>query len=214
MTEQRFKSFALEGPCCAGKTTLGHGLIGALTGKDVAYVRDYSDFVGGGRFLPPPVPQSLTDEETALKEFLCIEAERIKLPLSLPREVIIIDRSIHTLIAHCVALERMTGVSYGTLAKHILCDSKVPLWPDFVLYLDTPSEIINIRNNGKFANDSIFINPDFNTGIRSYFLELCRSGSPPVIWLDASQDKMSLRRNAEAQTFDFWRTGGRTSQSV
>jgi hypothetical protein len=43
---------ALEGPCCAGKTTLGRLLVGALSDLRVAFVPCYADHAGGGRFLP------------------------------------------------------------------------------------------------------------------------------------------------------------------
>ncbi len=199
MTNRRGQSVALEGPCCAGKTTLGRGLIDDFTGLTVAYVNDYSDHVGGGRFLPPPVPSSLIEEERTLGAFLLIEAERTKHLGSSSSDLILIDRSVHTLLAHCNALERMIGVAYGTLAQRVLTQSNIPVWPDLVLYLDIPTEAIDDRNKGKFALDSIFINAEFNAGIRSYFEQLADAGRLTVAWLDATLDPLKLRSLAKTR---------------
>jgi uridine kinase len=43
---------ALEGPCCAGKTTLSRLLARELADLSVALVPCYADHAGGGRFLP------------------------------------------------------------------------------------------------------------------------------------------------------------------
>lgn len=198
MTNRRGQSVALEGPSLAGKTTLGRGLIGDFSGLTVAYVNDYSDHVGGGRFLPPPVPSSVTEEERTLNAFLVIEAERTEHLRPLSSDLILIDRSVYTLLAHCNALERMTGVPYGTVAQRILTQSTIPVWPDLVLYLDIPTETINDRNKGKFALDSIFVDAEFNAGIRSYFKQLANAVPPTVAWLDATLDRLELRRLAKA----------------
>ncbi len=69
---------AVEGPCCAGKTTLSRGL---LERDDRAsrsrHVHCYADHVGGGRFLPRPVPESVPEDQAAIRALLQIEAERV-----------------------------------------------------------------------------------------------------------------------------------------
>lgn len=186
-------SIALEGPCCAGKTTLGHGLMGDLAELAPIYVRDYSDYVGGGKNLPPPVPVSLTEERRTLRRFLRIEAARTAHCQSFPERVILIDRSIHTLLAHCYALERITHIRYSQLAKCVLLRSSIPLWPSFMFYLDIPNEVVMHRNRGKFPQDSIFINLDFNIGIREYFEQLAGLPSPHLTWIDATKKPHDLR---------------------
>lgn len=208
------RSVALEGPCCAGKTTLGHNLLGELSEIAATYVRDYSDFVGGGRFLPPPVPSSLAEEELSLNEFLRIEAARTEHAKSSPKDLILIDRSIHTLVAHCCGLKQKTGVDYINLAERVLAASRIPMWPDVVLYLDTPNAVATKRNKGKFAADSIFIDPNFNAGIREYFRALADVGSLSVIWLDATLDPQSLRILAGNQVREFLLTNNRGTGPV
>ncbi len=191
---------ALEGPCCAGKTTLGYGLAQEFSFLSVTYVVDYSEYVGGGKFLPPPVPSSLAEEEGALKEFLLIEEARTATAqvATAQQGLILIDRSIHTLLAHCHSLQQMFGLDYFGLAQRIIQSSPIPLWPNLILYLDVTREVVLSRNKGKFAEDSIFINPRFNDGIRLHFLELARTNEPCVIWLDATMDIVALRRRGVA----------------
>ena len=197
----RPRTVAVEGPCCAGKTTLAHGLAHELSDLAVAYVKDYSDHVGGGRFLPHPVPNSIAEEQRALERFLSIEADRAAEVRSSADQwdVVLIDRSIHTLLAHCHALTHLTGVDYFGLARDAVKRSSIPLWPDLVLYLDVSQDTIDARNRGKFEDSSIFIDPDFNKGIRSYFLQLAGLEQRQVVWLDATRDATMLRWVASEQ---------------
>lgn len=189
----RRRTIALEGPCCAGKTTLGRQLLGALTEATVGYVPDYSDHVGGGRYLPPAMPDSLQAEAQALDELLCIEADRSAGIVATDPDLLIIDRSVHTLAAHCHALQAMTGIAYGELAHRVLAASRIPIWPELVIYLDIPAQTIDQRNRGKFPPGSLFIDPQFNHGIRSYFRELAATKTARIVWLDATQSPPELR---------------------
>jgi thymidylate kinase len=191
-------SIAVEGPCCAGKTTLGRGLTDLLSEIQIGYVQDYSDFVGGGRNLPPAVPDSLEAEEQALRELLRIEADRTAAPLAANPQLLLIDRSVYTLLAHCHALDRMTGVPYDELAHRILTGSKIPVWPDLIVYLDVSEETVAARNRGKFPPGSIFVDPAFNAGFRSYFRRLADAGLTRIVWLDAAGTPEELRDLAAA----------------
>lgn len=193
-------TIAIEGPCCAGKTTLASGLV-EESSFSIAYVRDYSDHVGGGTFLPPPVPTSLAEEELILNQFLTIEADRTTCArkTACGSDLIIIDRSVHTLLAHCFALRRLLNDDYFSLAQRVIGESDVFLWPDQILYLDAPQCTIEARNDGKFAQNSIFINARFNAGVRSYFQQVAGIPGPRVVWLDATLDATMVRVLAAAQ---------------
>ncbi len=194
-------TIALEGPCCAGKTTLAHGLVKEPFSLSIAYIQDYSDHVGGGKILPPPVPTSPAEEELILNQFLAIEADRTtsaRTAAPTP-DLIIIDRSVHTLLAHCFALHRLLDDDYFSLAQRVIGESHVPLWPDHVIYLDVPQRVIEARNGGKFAPDSIFIDAGFNASVRSYFQQMAEVPSPRVVWLDAAVDATMVRTLATAQ---------------
>jgi thymidylate kinase len=189
----------IEGPCCAGKTTLGHALLDELEQRlRLAYIRDYADWVGGGRHLPPPNPGSLADEQAALRQLLAIEADRSAAARAeMPKlDLILIDRSVHTLAAHCAGLTALTGLDHDTTGTRVIHSSDAPLWPDLVLYLDVDQATVASRNNGKFAPDSLFIDALFNSGVRSYFERLALQQRPRVDWLDANHGARLLHRQA------------------
>jgi len=180
-------AIGIEGPCCAGKTTLCKGLVEELSCEPLAYIRDYSDFVGGGRNLPSPLPESLDEEEQALYQFLRIEAARFDHAGGDGPKLVLIDRCIHTLLAHCWAVERITGVPHLSLARRVLGTSEIPIWPDIIFYLDISNDVAVTRNRGKFPRESIFLDREFNAGFREYFSELIGAGGPDVVWSNGSR---------------------------
>lgn len=188
---------AVEGPCCAGKTTLSRGLIGEMIDMDISHVHCYADHVGGGRFLPRPVPQSLPEDQDAVNALLAVEADRVAQARADACELVLMDRSVHTLLAHRYALQRVTGLALLAPAERAIARSEAPAWPDLVLYLDVPQQTILDRNRGKFPPDSIFIDPIFNTGIRGYYSEATDRGNRAIVWLDATLEPATLVNIAE-----------------
>ena len=192
---------AIEGPCCAGKTTLGQALLGDL-GRDhqVEYVRDYADWAGGGRHLPPPMPDTIAGEERALRQLLAIEVDRTAAARAASHELdlVLIDRSVHTLLAHCAALTALTGTDHAATADRIVRPSAGALWPDLVLYLDIDHTVVHARNNGKFPPGSLFTDTRFNQAIRSYFHTLTGMSQPRVRWLDGAHSARLLHLRAKA----------------
>jgi thymidylate kinase len=189
---------ALEGPCCAGKTTLGRLLVQKLCGLAVAFVPCYADHAGGGRFLPRQEAGSVAEREQALRQLLLVEAGRLA---QVPHgcDVILEDRSVHTLLANSYALQRKTGTSLLAPSARLLRSSPVPAWPDLVLYLDLPQDAVQGRNPGKFPPGSIYTDPDFNAAVRAYFRRLAGWKTPPVAWLDATLELPELARLAAAR---------------
>lgn len=189
---------AIEGSCCAGKTTLSRGLRSALTGVSTSHVPCYADHVGGGRFLPRPVPQSVAEDQAALRTLLAIEADRVAKARAADTDLVVMDRSVHTLLAHRYALQRVTGLPCFEKARRVVARSQDPAWPDLVLYLDVTQQLILDRNRGKFPPDSIFIDPAFNAGIRAYFAGITDSRDEQIVWLDAALDPGELVNLAAA----------------
>jgi thymidylate kinase len=186
---------ALEGPCCAGKTTLGRLLVGALSDLRVVFVPCYADYAGGGRFLPRQEAASVAEREHALHQILTIEAQRMaRVPAGCG--LILADRSVHTLLANSYALQWMTGTGFLAPSARLLRRSPIPAWPDLVLYLDVPQETIHRRNQGKFPPGSIYTNPVFNTAVRRYFRRLAGQKPTRVAWLDATLDLPELTQLA------------------
>jgi thymidylate kinase len=187
----------VEGSCCAGKTTLSRGLLDGMTDLVISHVRDYADHVGGGRFLPRPVPESVAEDQQAVDALLRVEADRLAPARAARSDLVLMDRSIHTLLAHRYAVQRVTGLAVLAPAERVIARSSVPAWPDLVLYLDVPQQTILDRNRGKFAADSIFIDTVFNAGIRDYFSETMEVGKTEIVWLDATLEPEKLVRIAE-----------------
>jgi thymidylate kinase len=189
---------ALEGPCCAGKTTLSRLLVRELRDLAVALVPCYADHAGGGRFLPRQEAVSVAEREQALQQLLLVEAGRLaRVPEGC--DVILEDRSVHTLLANSYALQRKTGTDFLSLSQRLLRSSPVPAWPDLVLYLDLPQEAVPGRNPGKFPPGSIYTDPDFNAAVRAYFRRLADGNTPRVAWLDATLGLHVLARLAVAR---------------
>lgn len=189
---------ALEGPCCAGKTTLGRLLARELGGLAVALVPCYADHAGGGRFLPRQEADSVAEREQALRQLLDVEAGRLaRVPQGC--DVILEDRSVHTLLAHSYSLQRKTGADFLMASQRLLRSSPAPAWPDLVLYLDLPQDAVQCRNPGKFPPGSIYTDPDFNASVRAYFRRLAGRKTPRVAWLDATLELPALARLAAAR---------------
>lgn len=189
---------ALEGPCCAGKTTLGRMLRRDLNDLAVAFVPCYADYAGGGRFLPRQEARSIAEREEALRQLLEVEAARLAL-IPDPCDLVLEDRSVHTLLANSYALQRMTGTKFLAPSTRLLRGSPVPAWPDLVLYLDVPQHVVHSRNRGKFPPESLYIDPEFNAAIREYFRRLADRKTPHLDWLDATLDLRQLVRQAAAR---------------
>jgi thymidylate kinase len=189
---------ALEGPCCAGKTTLGRMLVHELHGLAVAFVPCYADHVGGGRFLPRQETDSVEERVQALRQLLRVEAgRRAQVPHGC--DVILEDRSVHSLLANSYALQLKAGTDFLSPSQHLLASSPVPAWPGLVLYLDLPQDAVEGRNPGKFPPGSIYTDPDFNAAVRAYFRRLADGNTPHVAWLDATLDLPELARLAVAR---------------
>jgi thymidylate kinase len=188
---------AVEGPCCAGKTTLSRTLLDQMTNIVICHVRCYADHVGGGRFLPLPVPQSLPEDRDAVDILLVVEADRVAHARAAACDLVLMDRSVHTLLAHRYALQRVTSLQLLAPAECIIAQSEAPAWPDLVLYLDVPQQTILDRNRGKFPPDSIFIDPVFNAGVRGYFCGTAGQPNTNTVWLDGTLEPTKLVSIAE-----------------
>jgi thymidylate kinase len=187
---------AVEGPCCAGKTTLARRLATQVQGLTVTFIPCYADHVGGGRYLPAQGAATVPEREEALRQLLAVEASRLAQARP-DSDVILADRSVQTLLAHSYAMQVMTGVSFLAPSLRLLRSSAVPAWPDLVFYLDLPQPAVAGRNHGKFPPTSIYINPRFNAAVRAYFVRLAGPNYPRVVWLDAMLNPVRLAHQAE-----------------
>ena len=127
---------AIEGPVCAGKTTLCANICHKFRG--ICVVPDYSDFAGGGKNLPSAFPPTLHEEANALSFFQGLERRRFLQHDNKDADICLVDRSAHTLLAHCFSITHLSGTLYFDLALNILSKASAVVWPTFVLFLDIP----------------------------------------------------------------------------
>jgi len=198
---------AVEGPCCAGKTTLSSAVIGLL--ESAERVVCYADFVGGGRNLPDPVPGTPAEDAASLERLLDIDEQRFaavrQAALDLDLSLAVADRSAHTFLAHRRGVSQLNNLDLYTPAQTIVAGSTKVTWPDLVLYLDTPVPQMQRRNTGKFPADSIFMDPVFNAGFRDHFQQL-RHGveGNRFVWIDGSAARETVLRQAVAALRSRW----------
>lgn len=190
---------AIEGPCCAGKTTLGHGLLEQLDPGSVTIVTDYADFVGGAAGMPDPDPPSWFGERSAIDVLLELETARLKACLpKVPPPLVLIDRSVLTIEAHCAGLDRRHRRRPPFLGRtrRLLAEDPRPCWPQAVLYLDPPHEVQLARNDGKFAAGSIFMDATYNAGFREHFARSRQDLAGRLEWIDADQPVAAIVAHA------------------
>ena len=182
------KITAFEGPSYAGKTTA----IASIASHDPqtavfdCYVRGLS------RQDVPPARTRTRDEQLAAFElFMCVERERVRRISdmadsgSLPT-LVILDRSVDTLLAHAQALDTLFGMDVrDAIAKRV---AELPyLVPDLTLYLDVDASTLQARRAaGGSAGDYFLHEPQFLGPWRDYF-----SGNGPKVtrrieWIDAA----------------------------
>ena len=180
---------ALEGPSCAGKTTFAGHLAHAWNGS-VSLVPDYSAVVGRwGVFRPdmPPAPSlSVEEEDVALRRLLDFERERFTGASG--ASLVIIDRSVYSLVAHCTGLDRTQGLDrYERHAIEVTRASDAVVWPTHVIYVDVATEVQRARYGSR--TPPLFADPVYNAGIKEHFERLDESGSIPILWLDAASSE-------------------------
>ncbi|MEK7201349.1 MAG: hypothetical protein AAB737_01815 [Patescibacteria group bacterium] len=181
---------ALEGPSGAGKTTLTGSLLQAFEQDVVVVLPDYSKAAGGGDRLPRAPAESVEEELLALQFLLNLDKERWRRGTSVdqPPSLVIMDRSVHTLLAHRYAVSHMTGLKAFGVSCRSASEHREVVWPDLILYLDTPQSILTTRITKPVPMAvQIFVDPRYNMFFREYFLPTLQYTETLVVVLDGSQ---------------------------
>ncbi|WP_411072202.1 hypothetical protein [Streptomyces sp. cmx-4-25] len=168
---------ALEGPSYAGKSTAIRHLRRTALGSR-AFVSDcYVKHIAHRDDIPPARTDSGAAQLAAFEKFMEIEAVRVAEAAASGRQVVVLDRSVDTLLAHAYALDALLG--YGV--HHRLCErlAALPyLCPDHTLYLDVPAETLHLRRKtvGHTAAESEYFlhEPGFLHHARDYFVHAPR----------------------------------------
>ncbi|MFG2112812.1 hypothetical protein ACGFRB_09265 [Streptomyces sp. NPDC048718] len=168
---------ALEGPSYAGKSTAIRHLRHTTPGSR-AFVSDcYVKHIDHRDDIPLARTDSAAAQLAAFERFMEIEATRVAEAAASGRQLVILDRSVDTLLAHAYALDALFG--YGV--HHQLRDRlrRLPfLRPHHTLYLDVPAETLHLRRKtaGHTAAESEYFlhEPGFLGHARDYFVHTPR----------------------------------------
>jgi len=161
---------AIEGPVCAGKSTL----VERLNQEGLGIVLEYSEYVAHANQDFPKFPPA--DEEAAKRSFdffLNLERRRSQDMAGLGQHKVAIDRSIFTLLAFEVGAARITGIDISEWAVEKLSSEGDLIVPDHVFYLDVPVAVSRERaeKNG-IPIPAFLLSEEFNQGFRDFFIGL------------------------------------------
>jgi thymidylate kinase len=169
---------ALEGPSFSGKTTA----IAALA-KDPSLGRTavfdcYVREIARPGDIPPARTTDRAQQVAAFRTFMAVEARRTRrLQHQAAQQdapaLVILDRSVDTLLAHAHALDTLYGFGARAIVAALLPD--LPhLVPEHTFYLDTDGETLRARRaaaeGGSGSGDFVLHDPGFLAAWREYFL--------------------------------------------
>ncbi|MFI6347195.1 dTMP kinase [Streptomyces sp. NPDC050560] len=170
---------AVEGPSYAGKTTAIAALRHAAGMREVVFFDCYVKCISRPEDIPRPATTSAAEQLAAFETFMLIEEDRVR-RLAGRSGVVVIDRSVDTLLAHAYALDEMDGFGVYDEARDRL--QVLPhLRPDRTIYLDASAEVLSLRRKAArhadaepdyFLHDAAFL-----THARDYF---CTPAREPV----------------------------------
>jgi thymidylate kinase len=177
---------ALEGPVCAGKTTVAQRLASVCT----SIVPEYLDVPGAASRVGVEAPAA-DDGLRRLRLLLEIERHRV---LHLPRVgSILLDRSVFTLIAYEAGLAAMSAANVlsaaaGEVANAIERGGVV--LPGRVMYLDCPAASCRERAAAAGMQTPAFLfDTAFRGGFRQVFVRLELAAPGTVLFVDADRSE-------------------------
>jgi thymidylate kinase len=189
---------ALEGPSYSGKTTLSRQLVARFGKSRTLVCPDYVEVAGGCDEVPRAPRRSVLGEFLSLRFFLNLDRRRWEQSLreASGHTLVILDRSLHTLLAHTFAIEMVYEKPIFERALKIV--AKEPrIIPHQVLYLDAPQEELERRAEVR-ANRSarLFRDRDYNAAFREYFVPGLRWNVSSCAELDATLGPAELAKRA------------------
>ncbi|MFF7613533.1 nucleoside/nucleotide kinase family protein [Streptomyces lavendulae] len=174
---------AFEGASYGGKSSTIKRLLGMRGIGPHAFVSAcYVDHIDRREDIPPARTGSATEQIVAFDKFMKIEAARVTAVAESTADLVILDRSVDTLLAHAYALDQLYG--YDVQARLRASLAEMPyLTPDHTIYLDVPAETLHLRRkiigHASAESDYFLHNPAFLEHARSYFTTPT-SGAEPV----------------------------------
>lgn len=161
---------AIEGPVCAGKSSLVNSLIGSGLGG----ILEYSEYVGhANQDFPKFPPRDAEQAKRSFEFFLDLEKQRILDMQLLTQSNVVIDRSIFTLLAFEAGASRITGIDIFDWAVERLLQEEEIILPDHVVYLDVAPQVsIQRAEENDIPIPKFLLSEEFNRGFRDFFIAL------------------------------------------
>lgn len=164
----------------------------------MAVLPDYVEAAGGLANVPPAPARTPDEEFAALGFFLNLDQQRLMAALQVcaAPSLVILDRCVHTLLAHRYAVERLQAIEVFEESCSLALKSPLAIWPDLLLYIDVPQPALDVRYGRDHRRPSLFTNPVYNLHFRDYFCPQprCRPGS--YLILDGTGSTRDLARVA------------------
>lgn len=183
---------AIEGIVHAGKSTLHKRL--SEKHEEITCIGEYVEYAT--EKFPAP-PRSLEEARVARLYFLNLELLRVNSTYERGR-IILLDRSILSILAYHFAIERLTGLLCYKASLLRFCDEDW-MFPDSCLYLDISDETLYSRHKAEKGNyQRILLNKAFNGYLRRFYEEVAPVEFPylAVRRIDASQSQENVESEA------------------
>lgn len=186
---------ALEGPSFSGKTQLLSDLRSSFDGLDVLASACYVEEIAQASEIPPARTHSTEEQLGAFKLFMTIEARRVQQFAQHKADLVMLDRSVDTLLAHAYALDLLFG--YKAYQPSLALLSQLPyLLPDLTFYLDASPESLQMRCRlGGQSFDPFLLDPGFISHFRSYFISSGLAVSKRIHIVNAEATKSRVAKD-------------------
>lgn len=197
------KTIALEGPSFAGKTSTIAALQSLLPADRRITYRCYVDEIDNIDEVPPARTQSASEQLDAFKFFMQVEGARVA-DLNVragSADLVLLDRSVDTLLAHAYALDQLYGYGVHNQAL-ILLTRLAHIRPDQTFYLDASHQELG-RRRRRLAEpfDSFLLDPAFIRHFRDYFTKKGLAVASQVIVVRAERSQSALAQRIVQMLF-------------
>lgn len=186
---RQFTYVAIEGPVCAGKTTLIH----SLQPLGFTQIPEYVDFAFDNSFRLPKFPP-LSEEEARTSFHFYLELETKRKPRIPLKGVVLLDRSVFTLLAFEAGARKLTNIDiFDWAIDQISLRQNELMIPDQVLYIDVPVEESRRRAAaaGMGTPDFLF-SPEFSSGFKDAFKEFSSKHPGRFTFVNGCQSQEEL----------------------
>lgn len=182
---------ATEGVSNSGKTTLAKEL-GQRLGTET--VGCYQHVAKDPALLGRPLARSEQELLNALRVHLSVEEERLRLAADAVEHtgMVIMDRSVDTVLAHLRAVGHLQGLDAEATARSLVkvrCAAGRAVVPDLTLLLIASPQQLAHRGKLRPEVPSLYYAEDFATHFYGHFADPI---AKHVVWIDANQSPEDL----------------------